>query len=36
MKIIKTNFNDLKVYEKQSFKDKRGFTRELFNNKLLK
>ena len=35
MKIIKTNFNDLKVYEKQSFKDQRGFTRELFNNKLL-
>ena len=35
MKIIQTNFKDLKIYQKQSFKDKRGYTRELFNNKLL-
>ena len=35
MKIIKTNFNNLKIYQKQSFKDQRGYTRELFNNKLL-
>lgn len=35
MKIIKTNFKDLKIYQKQSFKDQRGYTRELFNNKLL-
>jgi len=36
MKIIKTNFKDLKIYQKQSYKDQRGYTRELFNNKLLK
>ena len=36
MKIIKTNFKDLKIYQKQSFKDQRGYTRELFDNKLLK
>jgi dTDP-4-dehydrorhamnose 3,5-epimerase len=35
MKIIKTNFKDLKIYQKQSFQDKRGYTRELFNNKLI-
>ena len=35
MKIIKTNFKDLKIYQRQSFKDQRGYTRELFNNKLL-
>ena len=35
MKIIETNFKDLKIYQKQSFKDRRGYTRELFNNKLL-
>ena len=35
MKIIKTNFKDLKIYQKQSFNDQRGYTRELFNNKLL-
>ncbi|MDA9814291.1 dTDP-4-dehydrorhamnose 3,5-epimerase [Candidatus Pelagibacter sp.] len=35
MKIIKTNFKDLKIYQKQSFKDQRGYTRELFNNKLI-
>ena len=36
MKIIKTNFKDLKIYCKQSFKDQRGYTREIFDNKLLK
>ena len=35
MKIIKTNFNGLKIYEKDSYNDKRGYTRELFLNKLL-
>ena len=35
MKIIKTKFNGLKIYKKNSFKDKRGYTRELFLNKLL-
>ena len=35
MKIIETNVKDLKIYQKQSFKDRRGYTRELFNNKLL-
>jgi len=35
MKIIKTNFRDLKIYQKQSFKDQRGYTRELFDNRLL-
>ena len=35
MKIINTNFKDLKIYKKQSFKDQRGYTREHFNNKLL-
>ena len=35
MKIIKTNFNGLKIYKKNSYNDKRGYTRELFLNKLL-
>ena len=35
MKIIHTNFKDLKIFQKPSFKDQRGYTRELFNNKLL-
>jgi dTDP-4-dehydrorhamnose 3,5-epimerase len=35
MKIIKTNFKDLNIYQKQSFKDQRGYTRELFSNKFL-
>ena len=35
MKIIKTKFNGLKIYKKNSFYDKRGYTRELFINKLL-
>ena len=36
MKIIKTKFNGLKIYKKDSFIDKRGYTREIFLNKLLK
>jgi len=36
MKIIRTNFKDLKLYKKESFKDKRGYTRELFINRLIK
>ena len=36
MKIIKTNFKDLKIYEKISYYDRRGYTRELFKNNLLK
>ena len=35
MKIIKTNFKRLKIYKKNSYNDKRGYTRELFLNKLL-
>jgi dTDP-4-dehydrorhamnose 3,5-epimerase len=35
MKIIQTSFKDLKIYQKPSFKDQRGHTRELFNNKFL-
>ena len=35
MKIIKTKFKDLKVYEKDTFKDKRGYFRELFLNKTI-
>ena len=35
MKIIKTKFNGLKIYKKNSYNDKRGYTRELFLNKLL-
>ena len=35
MKIIKTKFKDLKIYQKQSFQDQRGYTRELFNNKFI-
>lgn len=33
MKIIKTKFNGLKIYKKDTFKDTRGYTRELFLNK---
>ena len=33
MKIIKTKFNELKIYKKETFKDTRGYTRELFLNK---
>ena len=32
MKIIKTKFKDLKVYKKDTFKDNRGYFRELFLN----
>ena len=30
MKIIETNFNGLKIFKKQTFNDKRGYTRGLF------
>ena len=33
MKIIKTDFKDLIIFKKDSFKDKRGFFRELFLKK---
>ena len=33
MKIIKTKFKDLIIYEKETFKDKRGYFRELFLQK---
>mgnify|MGYP001214300968 FL=1 len=36
MEIIKTNFKGLKIYKKDNFKDKRGYTRELFKNNLIK
>ena len=37
MKIIKTKFKDLKIYKKDTYRDNRGFFRELFlNNKLNK
>mgnify|MGYP001455381355 CR=1 FL=1 len=37
MKIIKTKFKDLKIYKKDTFKDNRGYFRELFlNNKINK
>ena len=32
MKIIKTKFKDLKVFKKDTFKDSRGYFRELFLN----
>ena len=32
MQIINTNFKGLKIYNKISYKDKRGYTRELFKN----
>ena len=32
MKIIKTKFKDLKVFKKDTFKDNRGYFRELFLN----
>ena len=35
MKIIKTKFNGLKIYKKDTYNDKRGYTRELFLNKSL-
>ena len=36
MKIIKTNFKDLLVYNKKSFKDNRGYFRELYIQKHFK
>ena len=30
VEIIKTKFKDLKLYKKKTFKDKRGYFRELF------
>ena len=36
MKIIKTKFKDLLVYEKKTFNDKRGYFRELFLQKHFK
>ncbi len=36
MRIIKTKFKDLKVLDKKTFKDNRGFFRELFLKKYLK
>ena len=35
MKIIETNFNGLKIFKKQTFNDKRGYTRELFLSSLI-
>ena len=35
MKIIKTKFNGLKIYRKNTYKDNRGYFRELFVNKNL-
>ena len=36
MRIIKTKFKDLNIYEKKSFADKRGYFRELFIQKYFK
>ena len=36
MEIVKTNFRGLKIFKKKTFKDKRGYTRELFKNNLIK
>ena len=36
MKIIKTKFKELVIYEKDTFKDKRGYFRELFIQKHFK
>ena len=36
MKIINTKFKGLKIYKKDTFKDSRGFFRELFLNNTLK
>ena len=35
MKIIKTKFKDLKVFKKDTFKDSRGYFRELFLNNII-
>ena len=36
MKIKKTKFKDLLIFENKSFNDKRGFLKELFKEKLIK
>ena len=36
MKLTKTNFKDLLIYEKKTFKDKRGYFRELYLKKHFK
>lgn len=36
MKIIKTKFKDLSLYKKDTYKDNRGYFRELFLNKNIK
>ena len=36
MKLIKTEFKDLLIYKKDTFKDNRGYFRELFLNKDIK
>jgi len=36
MKIIKTKIKDLLIIKKDTFKDKRGFLRELFKEKIIK
>ena len=36
MKIIKTKFKDLIIYDKKTFKDKRGYLRELYHQKHFK
>ena len=36
MKLIKTEFKDLLIYKKDTFKDNRGYFRELFLNKNIK
>ena len=36
MEIIETNFKGLKIYKKKTYVDKRGYTRELFNNRYFK
>jgi len=35
MKIINTDFKGLKIIKKKTFKDRRGYNRELFHNKLV-
>ena len=35
MKIINTDFKGLKIIKKETFKDRRGYNRELFHNKLI-
>ena len=36
MKIIKTNFKDLFLYKRDTYKDNRGYFRELFTENFLK